>query len=95
MQTTPEPDEFAGIATSAECVLVADKLFGRDLARFMVENVSPDRRSLQKMARELKAGGATDLAKMVAEVARTVPLDPRRSSFKQRWRRQLKRSKCA
>jgi hypothetical protein len=85
MQTTPEPDEFAGIATSAECVVVARKLFGIEFAKFMVESVDPERRSLQRMARELKAGGAADLAEMAAKVAKTAPLGP--LTFKERLAR--------
>jgi hypothetical protein len=85
MQTTPEPDEFAGIATSAECVVVARKLFGIEFARFMIETVDPERRSLQRMARELRAGGAVDLAEMAAKVAKTAPLGP--LTFKERLAR--------
>jgi hypothetical protein len=80
---TPSDDEFEGVfggnATPAEILLLMDKLCGRELARFAATEIDPERGSLRRIAKELKRGGATDLAAMVGEIAKTAPVSPRKT----------------
>jgi hypothetical protein len=94
MQTTPESDPLELCTSVAELVYVGDALCGREVVKYMLENIEPEREHLLKLARELKGRADPSLVEMVREVAKTAPKS-KRLTFKQRWRRHLKRQKCA
>jgi hypothetical protein len=93
MQTI-EPDPLELCTSLAELVYVGDKVCGREVVRYVLENVDPEREHLLRLAKELKGKADPGLIEMVREVAKKAPRS-RRVPFAQRWRRQLKRSKAS
>jgi hypothetical protein len=80
MQTIPEPDPLDLCESVAELILVGDRLCGREVVKFMVENIDPERESLMRAVRELKRGKAPpDLIEMVQAAARNAPRSKRKT----------------
>jgi hypothetical protein len=75
MQTPPtETNEYALCQSVAEVILIGDKLCGREIIKFVVENVSPERGCLMRAAAELKRGRADpSLIELVKAAAKTAP----------------------
>jgi hypothetical protein len=90
MQIQTEDEVFAACSSCAEVLFLADKLCDRGTA-LMIASHDPERTNLERAAKELRRGGARELADAVMAIAKTAPrLRPK--SFRQRYRRHLRRS---
>jgi hypothetical protein len=88
MQNPQQTDEFSGLNSPAEVLLVAYHLEGPEVAKLLL-GIDPERRSLQRAAAELKAGRApSDLISLVKSAARAAPKSMRRTFVDQVKRRQ-------
>jgi hypothetical protein len=75
-----EIDPIELCQSPAEVILVGDRICGRAIVKWMVENVDPNRESLMRAARELKRGKApADLVEMVKQAAKTALVSKRRT----------------
>jgi hypothetical protein len=75
-RTEGDDDPFSACESAAELLYLTDVMVGRDLALTLAK-INADRTYLTQVAKNLKAGGALDLAKAVQEIARTAPPDRR------------------